>query len=242
MPTSPPTRSIERPTLFNDKVVFSKLQELTIQGCKSLLSVWALATVERLQQLKNLSIGYCDLIEEVLVITKEAGDHEETESKKITFPKLESLELRYLPKLKRFGLCQADDHYTVEFPSLLRIHITNCPELSTFIAKSIPSTSTTVEEVEERRMAEEIMFSQKVVFNNLQELTIQGCKSLQSVWALATVERLQQLKKLRIGHRDLIEPNVISRLVQLEELYMEDVGEINASLVVVLCQKTCLII
>ena len=145
------------------QVVFNNLQELTIKRCKSLLSVWALAMFESLQQLKELSIEHCDLIEEVLVITKEAGDHEETKSKKITFPKLESLKLDVLPKLKRFGLCQADDHYTVEFPSLLRIDITDCPELRTFIAKSIPSTSTTVEEVEERRMAQEILFSQKVI-------------------------------------------------------------------------------
>ncbi|GMN71272.1 hypothetical protein TIFTF001_055138 [Ficus carica] len=134
MPTSPPTRSIERPTLFSDKVAFNNLQELTIERCNSLRSVWA--KVETLQQLKELSIRHCDLIEEVLVITKEAGDHEETKSKKITFPKLESLSFYELPKLKR-----------------------------TFIAKSIPSTSTTVEEVEERRMAQEILFSQKVQLN-----------------------------------------------------------------------------
>ncbi|GMN27376.1 hypothetical protein TIFTF001_001626 [Ficus carica] len=121
----------ERP-LFNEKVVFIKLQELTIYGCNSLFSVWALATFECLQQLKKLRIEWCDLIEEVLIVIEEAGDAEERESKKISFPKLESLELRDLPNLKR-----------------------------TFIAKSTPSTSTTVEEVEERRMAQEILFNSK---------------------------------------------------------------------------------
>ena len=141
--------------------MFINLQKLTYK-CNSLFSVWALATFESLHQLKKLSIGHCDLIEEVLQVTEKAGDAEERESKKISFPKLESLKLTNLPNLKRF--CQSDDRFTIEFPSLLELYIYDCPELRTFIAKSTHSTSTTVEEVEERRMAQEILFNSKVIF------------------------------------------------------------------------------
>ena len=82
-------------------------------------------------------------MEEVLVFTKEAGNHEETKPKKILFPKLESFELDFLRKLERFGFCQADDSYTIEFPSLSKLSIGDCPELRTFIVKSTPSTRTT---------------------------------------------------------------------------------------------------
>ncbi|GMN27375.1 hypothetical protein TIFTF001_001619 [Ficus carica] len=194
----PPARSIERPRpqpwflprplplprprptpLFNDMVdpdvTFNNLQELTITRCNSLQSVWALATFESLLQLKKLSIGSCDLIEEVLVVTEEAVD--ERESKKITFPKLESLYLRDLPKLKRFGFCQAD---------LLELSIFKIPE----------------NQEEETEMAQEILFSKKVVFENLQELRIEWCNSLSSI---ATFESLQQLKRLSIDNCDLIQ-------------------------------------
>ncbi|GMN68925.1 hypothetical protein TIFTF001_037975 [Ficus carica] len=179
MLTSPPTTSVERPTLFDDKVVFNNLQELTITWCHNLRSVWTLATLatfESLQQLNKLSIFGCMLMEEVLVFTNEAGDHEETKLKKILLPKLESLELNFLRKLERFGFCQADDYYTIEFPSLSKPSIGDCPELRTFIVKSTPSSRTTVEEVKETEMAQAILSSEK-----LKKLIIENCHLIQDV-------------------------------------------------------------
>ncbi|GMN27826.1 hypothetical protein TIFTF001_041084 [Ficus carica] len=48
---------------------------------------------------------------------------------------------------------------------------------------------------------------------------------------IGNLSRLQLLNLNDCGELKVIEPNVISRLVLLEELYMEGVGEINASLV-----------
>ena len=138
---------------------FKNLVILEIWECHNLEYLFPLHLVESVPQLKKLKVWDCNMIEEVVIVTKEA--REEGSFKKISFPKLESLDLEYLPRLKRF--CAAD---CIEFPSLLRLEILNCPKLSTFITNSaFTPTQTAVEKETGERyvVAQQPTFNEKVI-------------------------------------------------------------------------------
>ena len=95
--------------------------------------------VERHIQLKWFSVSNCEAMEQI--VTKAVG--EDGRLMNIISFKLESLQLDHLPKLKRF--CEGD---CIEFPSLLKLGISDCYELRTFIPNSHEPMLPAVEERE----------------------------------------------------------------------------------------------
>ena len=133
------------------KKSFKNLEKLEVSKCNNLESLFPLHLVESLAQLQKLKVWDCNMIEEVVIVTKEA--REEGSFKKISFPKLESLELYSLPRLKRF--CAAD---CIEFPSLLKLDIWSCPEFRIFRQTAVE------EETGERDLvAQQPTFNEKVI-------------------------------------------------------------------------------
>ena len=82
---------------------FRNLQELTISKHNNIQYMFSFAMVESLIQLKKLSVLKCKAMEQI--VTKAVGEDGRLKNI-ISFPKLESLELEYLPHLKRF--CDRD--------------------------------------------------------------------------------------------------------------------------------------
>ena len=120
---------------FSDQTSFRNLQELSITECHTLQCLFPYSTVESLAQLKELSIWDCKVMEVVVTTTKALGEDQQglrlNHDHHIFFPKLESLTLEDLPKLKSF--CEGD---RIECPSLLRLVIRDCESLRTFVADS----------------------------------------------------------------------------------------------------------
>ena len=120
---------------FSDQTSFRNLQNLEIGECHTLQCLFSYSTVESLPQLKQLSIGDCEVMEVVVTTTKALGEDQQglrlNHDHHIFFPKLESIILRNLPKLKSF--CEGD---RIECPSLLRLEISDCESLRTFVADS----------------------------------------------------------------------------------------------------------
>ena len=119
---------------FSDQTSFRNLEKLEIGEFHTRLYLFPYSTVESLAQLTQLWIWNCEAME-VVVTTKKALGEDQQGSRlndhHIFFPKLESLTLEDLPKLKSF--CEGD---RIECPSLLRLVIRDCESLRTFVADS----------------------------------------------------------------------------------------------------------
>ncbi|KAJ0693095.1 putative AAA+ ATPase domain, P-loop containing nucleoside triphosphate hydrolase [Helianthus annuus] len=111
----PPLKNIGLPQLSNLKTVH-------IKECDLLSYLFTFSTLESLKQLKELTVIGCKAMQ---VIVKE---EKETSSKGAVFPRLETLILDKLPKLKGFFLGMND----FRWPSLVIVKINECPQLMMF--------------------------------------------------------------------------------------------------------------
>ncbi|KAE8725181.1 hypothetical protein F3Y22_tig00009009pilonHSYRG00203 [Hibiscus syriacus] len=101
--------------LWKEKEGFPNLRILHVNRCPKLKA-------KSLVQLKQMSISYCENIEEII----QGGDDDDDE---ISLPQLNRLELSVLPKLESF--CSSGN-YTFSFPSLEDLLVYNCPKMKMF--------------------------------------------------------------------------------------------------------------
>ncbi|KAH6808405.1 hypothetical protein C2S51_029513 [Perilla frutescens var. frutescens] len=104
-----------------------------VEILRGILSLFTSSTAENLVSLRELSIGYCDQMVKVIE-DKEAKEEEKlvisaaAERTTLLFPKLQKLQLWFLPKLVSFCEWKCD----VEFPSLREVEIQSCPNMKHF--------------------------------------------------------------------------------------------------------------
>ncbi|XP_044500266.1 disease resistance protein UNI-like [Mangifera indica] len=104
------------------------LQNLTsidIWDCEQLRSLFSPSIVKCLVKLKRLVVRRCSSIQEI--IKKEKGE-KKASIKRLLFPSLSNLELRYLENLT----CFSSGPYAIEFPTLERLKIYRCENMKTF--------------------------------------------------------------------------------------------------------------
>ncbi|KAL5568610.1 hypothetical protein UlMin_025185 [Ulmus minor] len=187
------------------------LRELDVSSCPNLKYLFTVAMAGRLAQLERLQIRGCPAMEGVVV----TNEHGEGRLEKILFPKLEYLELKDLPNLKRFftGDC-------IECPSLLQLTIENCGVLRMFI-------SSNEEEVEGpffngkvlfrglkvlklSRMNFRELWSTISCMQNLRELDVSSCSNLKYLFTVAMAGRLAQFETLKINGCPVMEEVVVT--------------------------------
>ncbi|KAK4725504.1 hypothetical protein R3W88_028283 [Solanum pinnatisectum] len=113
---------------------FTKLQTLEVCDCGKLRNLMSPSVAKGLLNLQWLEIEHCESMEEV--ITKGEGIM-------TLFPRLEHLELNYLPKLGHFFLTE----HALEFPFLKEVIIYKCPEMKTFVQQGISVSTPSLESV-----------------------------------------------------------------------------------------------
>lgn len=117
--------SVERiwPNQLPETSKLRNLTTLSVGGCKRLKYVIPFAIAESLVQLKELSIGECVDVEEIIMI-KEPKEVEKIDKKLL--PKLQHVELSDLPNLARF--CTTETNICgLNF--VQHLDIKNCPKL-----------------------------------------------------------------------------------------------------------------
>ncbi|GAY62528.1 hypothetical protein CUMW_218530, partial [Citrus unshiu] len=171
-----------------------------------------------LNNLQWLEVRNCDSLEEVLHLEELNADGEHIGPQ---FPRLYSLRLIDLPKLKRF--CNFTDNI-IEMPELQFLTIENCPDMETFISNSVVHMTTDNKEPQKLTSAENFLlahlvqplFDEKLsrlhkvqhlwkenaesnkVFANLKSLEIFECSKLQKLvpasWHLENLATLEVSK------------------------------------------------
>jgi len=114
---------------------FQNLESLTISSCDSLRHVFTPPVIRAIINIGKLEIQSCKLME-YLVTDEEGGDEgshiNKEEVKVISFEKLDSLTLSRLPSIT----CFSASSYEIEFPSLRKLVIDDCPKLDTLFLLS----------------------------------------------------------------------------------------------------------
>ncbi|GKV51191.1 hypothetical protein SLEP1_g57861 [Rubroshorea leprosula] len=191
---------------------FSSLKVVWIWGCKKLKKLfpsWKL--VEYLQNLEEISVQYCEEMEEVIASDPEEGGEEGGDIiKELILPKLKELMLKHLPALK--SICSR--RAVMVSNSLEDIKITDCKGLRRIPFRLFPHLSLDgldnldwVFEVELIAMSP----PQPRTFSFLKDVKIRKCKKLKKLfpsWKL--VEYLQNLEEIDVGYCEEMEEIIAS--------------------------------
>ena len=108
---------------------FKNLIHIEVCNCSSLKYLFTPSMALSLKRLHRLEIKECSSMEEVI---REHGVEEEATTDKFTFPWLSYLTVESCSNFRCFYLGSR----ALEFPSLLRITIAECPKMSTFFSPS----------------------------------------------------------------------------------------------------------
>jgi len=100
---------------------FQNLSDVSVAECKSLISLFPLSVARDMMQIQSLQVGNCGIQE---IVAKEGTE----EIVKFAFPRLTSLTLEYLPKLKAFFL----GVHSLQCKSLKTIKLFACPNIELF--------------------------------------------------------------------------------------------------------------
>ncbi|KAF3447921.1 hypothetical protein FNV43_RR08628 [Rhamnella rubrinervis] len=233
--------------LFNDKVVFPKLEalklssiplnklwdgqlsarlcwiqnltSLIIEGCDGLTFLCSSSmSMNLFVQLKTLEIRGCENMVEI-ILTEEYGEVKNMDN---MFPKLEILKLEALENLEKF-FTSAN---STEFPCLQRLIIEDCTKLGSFVVDPI-SRENVID------TAGHHLFDEKVGFPRLEFLSIKGLHKLTSIWHTQLVpdsfcKLIQFWVQSCSSLIHILVPGILERLESLKELIVKDCESVEA--------------
>ncbi|KAL4379812.1 hypothetical protein GQ457_02G035660 [Hibiscus cannabinus] len=149
---------------------YGKLTTLKIEGCGSLKHLFSFSMAKCLLHLTDFEIIGCHCLREIIFM-------EEIEEAQATmnlplFPQLKSLELKDLRHL--IGFCSDCKTQVINFPAMKSLRINNCPELEGFICGSSMEGN--------RRISSQVLIDNKVAFPSLEEMSISYLRRLKMLW------------------------------------------------------------
>ncbi|KAL3750208.1 hypothetical protein ACJRO7_011229 [Eucalyptus globulus] len=163
---------------------FRNLRVLKVQGCENLRFIFSSSMAKELQQIREIKIARCKLLEEIINVQEE-------ESKKgasmhtLEFPLLSSLSLEELPNLRTFS----HGTHCIHCPTLTRLRISGCPKMMTFSSfqgkQHMIATNTGLQQAlggVNSNMSLSILFDQNVLFPSLEELELSSMCQLKRIW------------------------------------------------------------
>ncbi|KAH6808403.1 hypothetical protein C2S51_029511 [Perilla frutescens var. frutescens] len=195
-----------------DASLFIGLKKLAIFRCEGIImSLFTSSIAANLVSLRALRIRYCDELVQVIKDDEEekaaSGDQRTT----LIFPKLQELELSYLPKLVSICEWKCD----VELPSLRKVEIRECPNMKYFtlgflVAPNLEAFKTDLDNYLE------------VSFPSVKQLTIRWNENPLYCYKTILVSLFKRLEVLAIFHykgsMGLFSSSTTGNLVSLREL------------------------
>ncbi|XP_022720203.1 uncharacterized protein LOC111278033 [Durio zibethinus] len=228
--------------------VVPNLTRLNIEGCDNLEYLLSPSIARSLVQLKHFKIGKCMCLRDVI----STDGIEEEKKAVICLPRLGSLEIKNLHNLIKF----CSGNYNIEFPSLKVLTIDNCPKLGEFISENkmegnhhsstqaffnekaaVPSLKSM--RISHLRNVKKIFHNELLAgsFCKLEEMTVENCDELLTVFSSTIVGVFSCLEKLRVNDCDSLEQifevgglsitETHAVDCQLRELYISDLPELK---------------
>ncbi|KAK6289410.1 hypothetical protein POUND7_000951 [Theobroma cacao] len=211
------------------------LKSFIIEDCDHLQHLLLPSVARSLIHLEHFEIVDCKCLREI-IFTEEITEEQEDV---ICFPRLNSLKIKYLSNLIKFG----SGNYNIEFPSLKVLEIENCP-IQEFISESkmegkyessiqaLFNEKAAFPSLERMRLSS--LRNVKMIFHDqlpagpldsqLRELDIKNLPQLKHVWNKDPQGSLtyQNLRKVRVWHcgslKNLFPASIAKDLPQLEDL------------------------
>ncbi|XP_044474981.1 uncharacterized protein LOC123202894 [Mangifera indica] len=163
-----------------DVLNLKNLKSLKVHNCNGLRYIFTLSVILGLVQLQDIEVKNCALMEEII---RKEGEND-AEIDKIFIPQLNSISLESLPNLTRF--CSGIN--SLACPSLKRIRVAGCPEIETFVFADMKHQSDHIAP----------LFCEKVAFPRLEEILLDNCWNIKSVFPVSIATSLLQLKQLTL--------------------------------------------
>ncbi|KAM3706831.1 hypothetical protein ACJW31_03G180700 [Castanea mollissima] len=221
-------------------LTFQNLRQVEVSRCESLKSLFPMSVAKSLEQLENLSINDCELMEEIVPL-KEGLES----TTKFVFPRITSLSLQFLPELK----CFYQGKHTLEWPSLKSLEIQKCDKVKIGASNELSFPDLMGFHPDADSL---LLFNDKVAFSNLEDIYIDRIDSLKKLWHNHQLvpNSFYKIKSLHVGRcknlMNIFPPNMLRRLQNLEELDIEycnsvkEVFEVREENVDEICDKVCI--
>ena len=133
------------------------IKTLVVESCHGLRNIFSLPMFKGLTRLRTLELIDCQQLQEV--IAREEDLEGQTNIKETRFPQLKELKLSKLPKMYRFCHMTND----LDFPSLDKITIEDCPIMESFSLGSLHFPSyTRVYGIQDPIFATKFFFNKEV--------------------------------------------------------------------------------
>ncbi|KAI5336368.1 hypothetical protein L3X38_015635 [Prunus dulcis] len=185
-----------------------------MDSCHNLKNIFPASVAKGLQQLSELYVQNCGILEEI--VAKEGV--ETTPTEEFVFPKVTFVQLQYLPQLRsfypglhvskwpllkslRFVECGKVEIFTSEYSRFHEILYSGTPIKQPFLLADKGNPFPNLENLKVYRCARlKNLTSSAISFGNLTTLDIWGCGGLKYLTTYSVAKRLQQLKNLEVEY------------------------------------------
>ena len=189
---------------------FCKIKELHVGNCKNLMSIFPPNMLRRLQNLEELMIEDCNLVEEVFEVSGENVD-EICDKGSTHLSVLRDLSLINLPKLKHVWASDLEAIFT--FQNLREVKVSQCKTLKSLflvsVAKCLEQLGSLC--IDDCELMEEIVALEegletltKFVFPQITSLTLQSLPKLKCFYPRKHTLEWPSLKSLTISKCDKV--------------------------------------
>ncbi|PKI55363.1 hypothetical protein CRG98_024214 [Punica granatum] len=173
------------------------LKSLKVMKCNSLRYLLPLSAAKALEQIKEIEISECMMMEAIIIMEEDEGQVTDT----LVFQSLSSMILKKMMHLAAF----AQGKYSISFPHLKELTIEECPKMKAVIMQDYSVPRERGEHLSEENVevvASLSFFSQKVLLPNLEDLRLISMDGLQTIWRnkdlICEPSSFCQLKKTRV--------------------------------------------
>ncbi|TKY46830.1 putative disease resistance protein [Spatholobus suberectus] len=188
----------------SQNIHLNKLQNISIERCNKLKTIFSVNIASRLPNLKSLFVDDCNNLEAIISpYSMEAARHRNLSApQQVSFPRLGSILISRCSKLKNIFFAVI----LSSLPELKSLYVLDCNELEDIIsseAKPLRNLSTS---------------SQQLYFPTLQSINIERCNKLKTIFSLTIVRSLPKLGSLSV--------NDCNELEEIFSLDSEEAGQV----------------